>query len=884
MLVGARFDILIQELKDIEESLDPKIFEQSLEGLELGKQVAIQNIDTEISEATAIETPTEFINGTLDNLRTSLQLTDDPAEIQQILDTIKTVTSSRFDALRKELEAVRDTLTTEEYEQALEGLNLGEQLALQNLDTEKFSAISAEAQKQVDAINTNIENLRFSLELTDDSAEQQSILDAIRTLTIARFKILRDELENIKGSLDTGEYERALKGINLGEQVALEKLDTEKFTTISEDAQRQVNFINKDIENLRLAFQLTDDPTQRQQILDAIKTLTRGRFDILREELEAIRESLKPEEYQQALKGLNLAEQLALENLDTEKFDLISQEAEKQVNLINGSIENLRLSLQLTDDPTAQQQILDAIKILTRGRFDILRNELESIRTSLSPEEYQQTLKGLNLGEQLTLKNLDTEKFDLISQEAEKQIAFINRNIENLRLSLQLTSDPTEQQQILDAIKVLVMARFDVLREELEQIRDSLKPEEFEQALDGINLGEQLALQNLDTEKFEVISQAAQRQVGLINGAIENLRLSLELTDDPTKSQQILDAIKILTAKRFDVLIQELTDIEENMKPEEFDQALRGLELGKQVALEAIDTEKFAVISAEAESQVAFINTSIENLRLSLQLTDDPAEIQSILDAIKVLTQGRFAILRQELEDIRETLKPGEYQQALQGLNLGEQLAIQNLDTEKFGAISAAAQEQVNFINGSIENLRLSLQLTDDPTEIQQILDAIKVLTRGRFAILRNELEDIRETLSPEEYQQALTGLNLGERLAIQNLDTQQFSAISAAAEKQVNFINGAIENLRLSLELTNDPTEIQRILDAIKILVGARFDVLIQELMDIKDSLDPAEFQQALTGLQLGRDVAIQGIDREGLGNRHSPNQYRCRPHLKFN
>ena len=422
VLVGARFDILIQELKDIEESLDPKIFEQSLEGLELGKQVAIQNIDTEISEATAIETPTEFMNGTLDNLRTSLQLTDDPAEIQQILDTIKTVTSSRFDALRKELEAVRDTLTTEEYEQALQGLNLGEQLALQNLDTEKFSAISAEAQKQVDAINTNIENLRFSLELTDDSAEQQSILDAIRTLTIARFKILRDELENIKGSLDTGEYERALKGINLGEQVALENLDTEQFTTISEDAQRQVNFINKDIENLRLAFQLTDNPTQRQQILDAIKTLTRGRFDILREELEAIRESLKPEEYQQALKGLNLAEQLALENLDTEKFDLISQEAEKQVNLINGSIENLRLSLQLTDDPTAQQQILDAIKTLTSGRFDILRNELESIRTSLSPEEYQQALKGLNLGEQLALKNLDTEKFDLISQEAEKQV------------------------------------------------------------------------------------------------------------------------------------------------------------------------------------------------------------------------------------------------------------------------------------------------------------------------------------------------------------------------------------------------------------------------------------------------------------------------------
>ena len=62
---------------------------------------------------------------------------------------------------------------------------------------------------------------------------------------------------------------------------------------------------------------------------------------MLRGELEALRETLKPEQYQQALKGLNLAETLALENLDTEKFDAISAEAQKQVTAINTDIENL---------------------------------------------------------------------------------------------------------------------------------------------------------------------------------------------------------------------------------------------------------------------------------------------------------------------------------------------------------------------------------------------------------------------------------------------------------------------------------------------------------------------------------------------------------------
>ena len=245
-----------------------------------------------------------------------------------------------------------------------------------------------------------------------------------------------------------------------------------------------------------------------------------------------------------------------------------------------------------------------------------------------------------------------------------------------------------------------------------------------------------------------------------------------------------------------------------------------------------------------------------------------PTEVQSILESIKTFTRGRFAILRKELEGIRETLSPEEYEQALEGLNLGEQLAIEQLDTEKFSAISQEAQHQVSFINTSIENLRLSLQLTDDPNEIQAILDAIKILTRGRFQLLRDELEAIRHTLTDDEYTQALQGLNLGEQVALKNLDAEKFSAISAEVQKQVQFIEGAIDNLRLSLQLTNDPQEIQQILDAIKILVGARFDVLIEELNAIKDSLDPAEFQQALEGLELGKQVAIRGVDREALGN----------------
>ena len=91
---------------------------------------------------------------------------------------------------------------------------------------------------------------------------------------------------------------------------------------------------------------------------------------------------------------------------------------------------------------------------------------------------------------------------------------------------------------------------------------------------------------------------------------------------------------------------------------------------------------------------------------------------------------------------------------------------------------------------------------------------------------------------------------------------------ISEAAQKQVDFVNGAISNLELAFQLTDDPAEAQQILDAIKVLVAKRFEILIEELKAIEDSFDdPAVFAQALEGLELGSQVALRGIDDRSIG-----------------
>ena len=823
----------------------------------------------------AINEDVQLINASITALETQIDQAADPEEIASLLDQLPAQIREKYRLLREALEArfAEGEITEDVFNASISELESSEAVDLESQSDAVLANTLRAINEDVQLIDASIQSIQTQIDQLSEPEAIAALLGQIPALLTEKYRGLRESLDAqyVAGEISTDVYNASLTQINSSESSDLEQQSDAVLASTLSLIDDDVALIDAEIGALQLAVSQSDDPEAVAGLLDAIKILVIDKYKRLRERLDEVyaAEEISTDAYNAALLGLSTAESRALADIDTQALNSISAEAQDRVNFVNGAIENLRLSLQLTDDPAEIQSILDAIKVLTAARFDALRTELEAIRETLSAEEYAQALEGLDLGEQLALENLDTEKFDAVSAEAQEQVTFINGSIENLRLAIQLSDDPAEQQQILDAIKVLVMARFDLLREELEQIRETLSDDEYEQALTGLNLGEQLSIQELDTEKFEVISQEAQKQVGLINGTIENLRLSFQLTTDPTEQQQILDAIRILTANRFDVLIQELKAIEENLKPEEFQQALRGLELGKTVALEAIDTEKFGIISAEAQRQVQFINGSIENLRLSLQLTTDPTEVQQILDAIKILTRARFDVLRHELEKIRENLTDAEYTQALQGLNLGEQVALKNLDAEKFSSISAEAQKQVQFIEGAIDNLRLSLQLTNDPAEIQQILDAIKVLVGVRFDVLIEELKALESTLDPAQFQQALTGLELGRQVAIKGIDSEGLGNTINQINTGADLISNAIDDLSNQIRNSDDPAEIQSLVVDLRESIGERYRLqreVLQKQLDAEE-LTIDQYNAQLGSINRAESTALVGADRLAAG-----------------
>lgn len=752
-----------------------------------------------------------------------------------------------------------------------------EQIARQQYGDEAYDAevagslasVVESVNADVATINASITSIEAQINQASEPAEITGLLEQIPELIRTKYQRLRAALEAefSAGEITLDAYNASLSELQSNESRELEQHSDAVLSNTLRGINEDVQLIDASISSIQTQIDGISEPEAIVGLLNQLPALITEKYQKLREALDEkyAAGEISVDVYNASLTALATTEASETERHSDAVLAQTLADIDDDVELIDANIGSLQLAVENSEDPEAIAGLLDAMKVLVMDKYASLRERLDELYAAeeISTDSYNASLTALGTAESRALADLDTQALNAISTEAQERVNFINGAIENLRLSLQLTDDPTETQRILEAIKVLVGARFDVLIDELKKVEDTLKPEQFKQALEGLELGKQVALENIDTEKFDAISAEAASQVDFINGGIENLRLALQLTDDPTEAQQIIDAIKVLTAARFQILRDELNAIKDTLKPEEFQQALKGINLGEQLALENLDTEKFDVISAAAEAQVDFINKDIELLRVSLELTDDPAQRQEIIEAIRVLTQARFGILRQELEGIRESLKPEEYDQALRGLNLGEQLSLENLDTEKFDEISAAAAEQVSFINKDIENLRLAFELADDPTERQAILDTIKILTRARFDILREELEAIRERLKPEEYEQALKGLNLSEALALENIDTEKFGVISQAAQKQVDFVNGAIGNLELALQLTDDPAEITAILTSIRTLTAKRFEILIAELKAIEESFDdPAEFAQALEGLQLGSQVALRGID----------------------
>ena len=360
------------------------------------------------------------------------------------------------------------------------------------------------------------------------------------------------------------------------------------------------------------------------------------------------------------------------------------------------------------------------------------------------------------------------------------------------------------------------------------------------------------------------VLESVNADVATINASITSIETQIAQASEPAEIVVLLEQIPDLIRTKYQRLRAAL---EAQFAAGELTLDAYNASLSELQSNEARDLEQHsdAVLSNTLRAlneDVQLIDASISAIQTQIDGLSEPEQIVTLLDQLPGLITEKYRLLREALD---EKYAAGEisvdvYNASLTLLGSREASETERHSDAVLAQTLANIDDDVQLIDANIGALQLSVENSDDPEAIAGLLDAIKVLVMDKYTRLRERLDELyaAEEISTDSYNASLTALGTAETRALADLDTQALNAISAEAQEQVNFINGAIVNLRLSLQLTNDPTETQRILDAIKVLVGARFDVLIEELNAIKDTLTDDQFSQALKGLELGKQVAF--------------------------
>ena len=153
------------------------------------------------------------------------------------------------------------------------------------------------------------------------------------------------------------------------------------------------------------------------------------------------------------------------------------------------------------------------------------------------------------------------------------------------------------------------------------------------------------------------------------------------------------------------MLIEELNAIKDTLDPAQFNQALTGLQLGKEVALRGLDNEALGVTISQINTNTQAIDTQISDFNSQIENADDPAEIRTLLTDLQAAIMEKYRLQKKVLQKQldAEQITIDAFNTQLGAINLQETQALGQAETFAFG--------QINDIRSTENALTLAMRL-----------------------------------------------------------------------------------------------------------------------------------------------------------------------------
>ena len=790
--------------------------------------------------AAALQTNQEAIaaiNTAIAGLDASISQSNDPAEIEQLLQQIAIQIPERYRLRREALQQQLDAgdITQAAFDTSLAQLGIEESAELErNSDAMLANALLINRQA-IEAINVQVAGLENAISQSNDPAEIINLLQQIATQIPEIYRLRREAVsaQYAAGEITLDAFNTSLANLNIEQSAALEQNSDQQLANTLLINQQQTEVVSVAISELENRISQSNDPAEIARLLMDIATqipeIYRLRRNALSKQFAA--GEITSSAFNTEFANLNIEESAALEqNSDAQLANTLRINQEAQT-AISTEISALEQAITTSNDPVEIVELLMQIAEQIPEKYRLKREALQKQfdANEITIGQLRDGLLQLDTAEAAEIERNSDAKLANALTDHNADIQLISNNINTLSADIRDAEDPAEIARLLVDLRAAIMEKFRLRREFLQKQLDAeeLTVKQYQGRLGSLNIQEQGEL-----------------------GSAESLA--------GTETQGITDAV------------QRETQAAQRAADDAAQAAQRAADDAAQAAQRAAERTLANALRANQDAQ-GTVNVEISRLENAIAQSNDPAEIATLLQQIAVQIPETYRLRREALQTqfdagklTQEGLKNG-----IASLDIEQSAAIERNDDQRLANTLVINQQAVEAINTEISGIENAISQSNDPAEIatllQQIAIQIPEIYRLRREALQSQYDEGEITLSA--LQTGLAELGIEESAAVErNSDAMLANALSInqlAAEA----INTHIAGLEERISSSNDPVEIATLLQQVA--------QQIPEIYRLRREALQRQFNEGeitLSALQTG--LAQANIDASAALERNSDQQ----------
>ena len=813
------------------------------------------------------------INVAIAGLDNAISQSNDPAEIEQLLQQIAIQIPERYRLRREALQQQLDAgdITQGAFDTSIAQLGIEESAELErNSDAMLANALLINRQA-IEAINVQVAGLENAISQSNDPAEIINLLQQIATQIPEIYRLRRDALSEqfAAGEITLQAFNTSIAQLNIEQSAAVEQNSDQQLANTLLINQQTTEAVSSAISDLENRISQSSDPAEIARLLmeiaEQIPEIYRLRRNALSAQYAAGEITLQA--INTGMANLNIEQAAAVErNADAQLANalVINQQS---IDMLSAGVSSLENAMAQSNDLTEIEVLLMDIAVQIPEIYQLRRDALQA-----QYDAGEITLSVLNTG----LAVIDTEQAAALEQNSDAQLAnalrmnqeaveSLNVGVSALENSIAQSSDPTEIATRLQQIAQQIPEIYQLRREALQSQYDAgeITLTALNTGIASLNIEASAALeQNSDAQLANALL-INQQAVEAINAEISGIENAISQSNDPAEIANLLQQIA--------VQIPEIYQLRRETLQSQYDEGEITLS-ALQTGLAELGIEESAAVERNSDAMLAnalsmnqlaaeAINTHIAGLEERISSSNDPVEIatllQQVAQQIPEIYRLRRAALQRQFNEGEITLSA--LQTGLAQANIDESAALERNSDQQLANTLGVLNTDAQSVNTEINSLSEQIRNSNDPvSEIVSLVVDLQTAVMEKYRLQREVLQKQldAEELTIEAFNAELGSINLAETselagaAALGGAETDNLRRTSNALLQ--NALQRAQFNLTGATSESDFETrrrELLRFIEEYYDAEKARIDALMLSESQLRDQQEDTEFarQRAL-------------------------------------